>query len=505
MNKNKQLIINMAAQIIVFFVNTAIGFFVTPYLVNRLGSEAYGFIGLANNFVNYASLITIALNSMAGRFMTLAIHTGDIKKANGYFNSLLMSNVIIAAVMMIPSILCVAFIDKLINVPPYLLFDVRCTFAIVFLNFLLSTLQTAFGMGFFVRNKLYLNSLRIIESNILRISVILLMFAFMQPRITYMVIGSFASSIFIIITNIYYTKKLLPELKINKTQASWRYVKELIASGIWNCVTKLSQIFTSGLDLLVANLFIDAQAMGVLSLAKMLPNVIVGFITSIAGVFSPSLTILYAKNQIKELISETKSAMKILSVFSVIPNIILIVLGYNFFRLWVPSEDAHMLQILSVMTVINSCITGPIQPLYQIYTITNKVKINSIVMIIYGVTSIVITLIVLSLTDLGVYAIAGVSLVLSLVVSIVFHIPYTAKLLGMSRLTFFPEVIKSCLSCVIISAIGFGIKKIYDPQGWIGLIVMAIIIAGIGLVFNIFLVLNKREREIVYSKIRRKK
>ena len=81
--------------------------------------------------------------------MTLAIHTGDIKKANGYFNSILLSNRIIAAVMVIPATLCVIYIDKLLNVPNYLLFDVRCMFAIVFLNFLLSTIQSGYGMGFF--------------------------------------------------------------------------------------------------------------------------------------------------------------------------------------------------------------------------------------------------------------------------------------------------------------------------------------------------------------------
>lgn len=242
-----------------------------------------------------------------------------------------------------------------------------------------------------------------------------------------------------------------------------------------------------------------------MSFAKPIPNVIVNFITSISGVFSPYLTILYAQNKKDELIRETKSAIKIMSVFSAIPNVILVVLGYNFFRLWVPSQDANLLQILSILTVINSCITGPTQPLYQIFTITNKVDVSSKVMIVYGVISITLTIIALNVTNGGVFVIAGISLVLSIIVCLCFHIPYAAKYLGESKLTFFPEIIKSCLSFIMISAVGFGIKKIYDPQGWIGLIVMAIIVAGIGLVFNIFLVLNKREREIVYSKIRRKR
>ena len=110
MTENKQLFINLISQIIAFAVNLSINFFVTPYIVEQLGSEAYGFIGLANNFVNYASIVTIALNSMLGRFVTINFHQGNIKKANMYYNSVLLANVILSVIMLIPSILCVIYI-----------------------------------------------------------------------------------------------------------------------------------------------------------------------------------------------------------------------------------------------------------------------------------------------------------------------------------------------------------------------------------------------------------
>lgn len=70
---NKRLAINIIANIIAFAVNFVISFFLTPYIVETVGKEAYGFVSLGNNFVNYASLITVALNSMASRFITIEI------------------------------------------------------------------------------------------------------------------------------------------------------------------------------------------------------------------------------------------------------------------------------------------------------------------------------------------------------------------------------------------------------------------------------------------------
>ncbi len=43
--------------------------------------------------------------------------------------------------------------------------------------------------------------------------------------------------------NYYYTKKYTPELRVRKKYFSFSAIKELVAAGIWNSITKLSQIF----------------------------------------------------------------------------------------------------------------------------------------------------------------------------------------------------------------------------------------------------------------------
>ena len=82
MNKNKQVVVNLSSSLVAFVVSLLISFFLSPYIIKTLGVEANGFVSLANTFINYATLITIALNSMAGRFITIAINEGEYKKAN---------------------------------------------------------------------------------------------------------------------------------------------------------------------------------------------------------------------------------------------------------------------------------------------------------------------------------------------------------------------------------------------------------------------------------------
>ena len=57
-SSNKRLTINIVANCIAFAINFIISFFLTPYIVENVGKETYGFLALGNNFVNYVRLLT---------------------------------------------------------------------------------------------------------------------------------------------------------------------------------------------------------------------------------------------------------------------------------------------------------------------------------------------------------------------------------------------------------------------------------------------------------------
>lgn len=115
MGKNKQLVINMTAQILGFLVSSCISFFLTPYVVENVGVEAYGFVNLANNFVSYANLVSVALNSMAGTFITIKLHKNYEEEANKYFTSVVIANIFLAIITSTLAVFIVINLDKLIK------------------------------------------------------------------------------------------------------------------------------------------------------------------------------------------------------------------------------------------------------------------------------------------------------------------------------------------------------------------------------------------------------
>jgi len=508
-SRNIQMSVNLISSLVVFVSNMAISFFLAPYIVEHIGVEANGFVQLANDFVNYATILVGIINSMAARFVTIAVHQGDVKKANVYYTSVFYANLALLALFTIPAICIIVKLEHIINIPPEIVVDVKWLFIFIFLNFLSGLAVPMWGTSTYITNTLYITSLGNTISSILRVGAIVCMFAFFEPKVWYIGFASFLVMIFIKVWNYVYKKKLTPELKISKASFDKAAVKELMSSGVWNALSSLGVMLLSGLDLLICNTFVGATAMGVLTLAKTIPHKLTSLSSTICSVFAPEITINYAKGDKERLKTDLKQAMNITGIIMTVPLAILFVFGDSFFKLWVPSQDAVQLQILSILTVLSYIFTCGVQVLYNVFTTVNKVKINSIMMILSGAVSTLGVLVCLRFTDWGIFAIAGVSSVVNIIRNMCYTVPFATKYIGFKWYTFFPQVGKSILSVVCILIVGYIVKLFMAPATWLTLLVACVIAAVFGFAVNIMIVLTKQERKILLgkfmSKLKRKK
>ena len=162
--EKKIMVINLTANIFAFLVSFIISFFITPLIVKTVGKETYGFWGLANNFVNYIMVLTVAMNSLAGRFVTISIHRGEEQEAKSYFNSVMITNLTTALLLVIPGILFVANLEYFLEMPVGNYLDIKLTFAFVFAAFCVNLTSSVFSIAIFAKNKIYLASIRTIEA-----------------------------------------------------------------------------------------------------------------------------------------------------------------------------------------------------------------------------------------------------------------------------------------------------------------------------------------------------
>ena len=502
---HKQLIVNMAANGLSFAVQFCISFFLTPYIVRTLGSEAYGFIPLVNNLVGYATILTVALNSMTARFVTLAKEQGNVKQANKYFNSVLVADTVMASVLAAVGVGIVLVVNRIFNVPLRLLVDVQLTFAFAFFGFVVSVVFSAFGCCFYVSNRVDVSARLGIESNLLRGAVLVALFLLFIPKVWYITFTSLCVYAFLAVMNIRYCRRLTPMLNVNFRMFDWKSAKEMLSAGVWNSISQLSASLLTGVDLILANMLLGASLSGQYSLVKTVPNFILQLVIAVLGAFVPEFNILYARRKGKDLLDSIDFSIRVISFLVTIPIGFLIVFGEDFFSAWVPGQDASFLQRLSILTLIPMIVMCSTQSLNKVYTVVNKLRIPALFFVGMGVLNVLLAWGLLRLTPLGLWALPIASAMINLIMDLGFNVIYAARCLHLPWYTFYKTVIRSVLCVLTVVVVGLVYRMICGPAtGWLRLVVAGIIVSLCALTINLFLVFNVRDRNKLVEKITRK-
>lgn len=506
--KNKQLFVNMGASFLTFLVGIGINFFLTPYIVRKLGVEAYGFVALSNNIINYTGLITIALNAMAARFIAVKYQKGDMDAARKYFSSVFFANVVLAGIITLLLSVLVIELDYFLDIPPELVSDVKLLFIFLSLTNLAYLLTGVYGVGTYIKNRLDLNSLRSIIANIIRCVSLVSLFAFFFPHVWYVGFSGFLMTIYTVYTNVKLTKKLTPELEVIKRNFEWLKVRELFLAGIWNLIIKLGEILGSGLDLLFANLFIGPAAMGVFSISKSMPLMIQSMMGSFSGVFGPQLLQAYTTGTKEDLVAEFNKSIRILSFLSGIPLVLLFSLGQEFYTLWMPTQDSYWLYTLTLAGSISLAISLPCEGLWNIFTIVNKVKYASCAVILNnGLTFIVIfaSMLFVDSLDVRLIILACTKSTLKIILSLTFLPIASAKCMGVKKSTLYPTLLRGILCIILSSLVCKAISLQVTVNGWFSLFLISFVFVAITLIVSSCIILHTEDRKYLISKIFKKR
>lgn len=501
----RQFAINMLSGISEFVLNLCVAFFLTPFIVGKLGTAAYGYIGLSNNIIGYTGFLTIAVNSMAGRFIAIKDHEKAYGEANGYISTIFYSNLILSAVIFIAVIITTFFLPEFINIPDNMVRDVQALFILLGLSSVLRLITGVISIGSFIRNRLDIANTRNVIGCFIRVTLLLLLFGFLVPHLWYVGMTVIIMDIYVISSNYYFYRVLTPELHIRRKYFEFKYLKEVTAAGAWNIVSHLSTILSSGFDLLLANIFIGARAMGVLSITQIIPVMISGFFSMISGNFAPELTRLYAIKDYEGLKNELLRAVRLSGFLSCIPLSLLFAYGDIFYQLWLPTEDATLLYQLSCLGSLSLIFAIPQDPLWLIFTITNRLKKLSLNLLFYSIATFITVLLSMVLFHDNVtrlFVLASVRTFYGIIRVTTFLPDYGARCIGMDRLTFYPMILRNLLNIGIVAMVSIGFKIAVLDMTWVDLMLGCVFTVVVGIGASMIILLTDSDRKYILKCIK---
>lgn len=503
--KNRLLAVNMLTSVVGFALGLGITFVLTPYVVDKLGTSAYGFIGLSNNLISYTSILTVAVNALSTRFVMVAFHSGDIEKANNYLCSVFFANLAICSVLLLGFSIVDFYLQHLINIPDDLVRDVKILFIMLALSTCCGMLTGILGIGVGLRNQMYRGNIVNMFAGMLRAALIFALFGFLPPKLWYYGLTALVMSIYQIYRNCYFLRTLTPELKIRPSYFNLRDLWEIIKAGSWTIVTRLSGMLSNGFNLLLANLFVSAKAMGVLSIAQTIPGIVMSFMGTLTSNFTPELTRNYASGSKESLSDNLFQSLRICGFISVFPLGIFFAYGNIFYRLWLPNENSNWLYILSCAGTFEMIFAMPLEPLWQVFTITNKIKRPSLNLLYNSICTFVVifaSMYIVKDGDLRILILAATKSAFATFRSVTFLPIYAAKCLALNRGCFHPFVLKSALNLALVISLSILFKVFFMGSGWGSLFIGAVFTVLIGLITSSLIILKKSDREFFLQKFK---
>ena len=284
---SKQFVVSVFFSSFAVALNYLISLVLTPFITENIGTEAYGFVSLAKTFANYASIFTVALNAFPARYISIEYHKGNKKKANVYYNSVFIADIILAIVIIGIAVVIITNLNRFLMIPEDLIGDVKKLFLLDTINFLILSCGTVFMTATTIKNRLEMGSIARAISYIAEAVFLFIAFSLLTPRVYYVGIGLIVSSCVILLINIGLTARLTPDLKVQRGYFSIEAVKSILSAGIWSSVNSLGNTLNTGLDLLVSNMMLSALAAGQLAIVKTISTIFTTLFQLVATAFQP--------------------------------------------------------------------------------------------------------------------------------------------------------------------------------------------------------------------------
>ncbi len=332
----------------------------TPYFINVLGANGYGFWLLILSIIGWFNVIELGFPSAVQRHTILALETKDPKKVNTVFSTGILLfgalGILAAFFLMIVGIFSDEIFGEMVD-SSALKMALFVLSAKILMDFLMNPFHG------FITSFLRLD----IDSNLVIVNVViksaLIFFLIPTMNIWGAIIATLSADIFTNVIKIYYIKKLYPPIRFSFKLASKEEVKSLFAFSKHVVANGVAKTLNDKADPFIVTKLIGLSSVAVYGVANRLAEHIKAFVFTVNGFLSPVFMKKISKNEnLDELFH---NAIMINLFFASLFSAPLIILGKSFIVLWVGEEFESAANILYFLIFTFFC--------QAIYTSVNQV------------------------------------------------------------------------------------------------------------------------------------
>ncbi|MGE0083151.1 MAG: oligosaccharide flippase family protein [Desulfococcaceae bacterium] len=314
-------------------------FFLSPFVVEKLGAVEYGIWSLLTVLTGYMGILDLGVRASTGRYIILYLGKEDYEKTDETIRSGLgFYSIIGLVILLIGIVLGLFFQDIFQAVPKEYNTIVNILLPVMAVNVWFSAVRAVFSSILVAHDRF--DIARIIDVSVLIFraagTVIILIWGHGIAGLTFVVV---AANILGMLANGLMSKKIYSRFRFWPLSMKRERIRELLGYGTSAFISSVSFKITGQTDMVVVGAFISVQAVTVYSVGAMMVFYSTTFIGLIGNTFFPPVQRAAARNDMDEVRWLFFRQLRLGLLFGLPLYIGFIVYAEPFIRLWMLSPS----------------------------------------------------------------------------------------------------------------------------------------------------------------------
>lgn len=471
-SRPKSLIGNGLWSVALTVWSTGVTFFLTPFLIGKIGTDHYGLFILLMSISGMMGIMNLGLGEATLRYVAYYYGRNDLPGINRVVGATLSVYLVSALAAWAVLFLGASPIARLLSLP---LADQALAVGLLRLtaiSFGISFIAAAFGSIPQALQRFDISTKLSIAQSLFQVAgtVTILLCG---GGVYQLVLWGVATSLFTQAANMIVARRLLPALRMwpSPTRAG---LKEVFRYGFWSLLTQLFGIVWFQADRLLLGTLVNPTAVGYLTVPHTVNFRAMDLVSSASAGLFPHFSTLSDQRVRSRLFLDATWIMMCCSITIYVP---LTVMFPDFLRLWINPEFATASAFVGQLIAASCLVRGAALVYQPLLRGINQPHIISIVTVIASVISLAVNIALIP--QLGLAG-AGYSYVATAGICVIMLVYTWRKVLGMpsSRALVRAMMLPSGIGFLVLS-ISVWMHTLLPITGWCGLFAMGAAIAAV--------------------------
>lgn len=299
----KLLVVNSTSSLITRLLNISVLVWMNKYLLDRLAPEEFSLYPVILSVIAFTPLLSGFLTSGIARFVVEADARGDAQRVTQIVSTMFPLLLIAGMAIAVLGILFAAHVENVLTINSRYVLDARLMVGLLMLEVALRVVTLPFTIGIYVRQRFVLSNLIILGTELLRMTVLVVLLVAISPRVIWLPVASVTATTLNLATLTLISRRILPALKFQLQSISWQVAKSVTGFGAWFYLGQLSSLIYEHSGRIILNKFGTAVDVNAYHIGSLADQQIRGTASAAASPLQPALTTLYSQGQQNRLAS----------------------------------------------------------------------------------------------------------------------------------------------------------------------------------------------------------